>query len=520
MKLGITLLAAPVATALVVILSGQAGNYFQNAQADRGLSASRASLEDFKTMANAQQQMAEVNAGVYRTVALIASMDEGASKAARADITTQLGGVQRVIESLASNEAMDAAAQEEVKQAIGLVATYAKQADSAIHFAEIDPNTGISAMRRAELTFKELVKTSSAITASIENTSEAAIARAKSNGRTVSLLMAAIAVLTGLVAVWGAWRMQTRIVRELSRAAAVAHQVAEGNLTVDARTERTDEVGDVMRALDAMTRQLTQSLTTVRDSSESIRVASTEIAAGNQDLSLRTEQTSANLQNASASTEQLNGTVRQSADSAIQAHQLATLASANAARGGVVVGEVVATMQEINTSARRISDIIGVIDSIAFQTNILALNAAVEAARAGEQGRGFAVVASEVRSLAGRSADAAREIKSLINASVAKVDSGSRLVASAGQTMTEIVVSVQQVSDIIGEISSASSEQSTGIGQVNSAVLELDHMTQQNAALVEQSAAAAESLREQAHRLAKVVSAFRLSGPSFSLAMA
>jgi methyl-accepting chemotaxis protein len=209
--------------------------------------------------------------------------------------------------------------------------------------------------------------------------------------------------------------------------------------------------------------------------------------------------------------EQLTGTVKQSADSARQANQLASSAAAVAARGGQVVSEVVSTMNEINTSSKKIADIIGVIDGIAFQTNILALNAAVEAARAGEQGRGFAVVASEVRSLAGRSAEAAREIKALIGASVGKVESGSRLVANAGDTMAEIVSSVQRVTDIIGEITAAASEQSDGIGQVNASVIALDQMTQQNAALVEQSAAAAESLKDQALRLNEVVGSFNLS---------
>jgi methyl-accepting chemotaxis protein len=242
-----------------------------------------------------------------------------------------------------------------------------------------------------------------------------------------------------------------------------------------------------------------------------ISSASQEIASGNADLSRRTEQTASSLQQTSHSMAQLTGTVHQTADSARQANQLATSAAEVAARGGDVVSQVVSTMDEINASSKKIADIIGVIDGIAFQTNILALNAAVEAARAGEQGRGFAVVASEVRSLAGRSAEAAREIKGLIGASVDKVESGSRLVADAGQTMTEIVGSVQRVTDIIGEISAAASEQSEGIGQIGGAVAQLDDMTQQNAALVEQSAAASDSLRQQAHRLAQAVGVFKLS---------
>ncbi|MDE2276091.1 MAG: hypothetical protein KGK09_07320, partial [Burkholderiales bacterium] len=234
------------------------------------------------------------------------------------------------------------------------------------------------------------------------------------------------------------------------------------------------------------------------------------IASGNQDLSGRTEQTASNLQQAASSLEQLTGTVRQTADSARTANQLAASATTVAQRGGEVVSQVVSTMDEISASSRRIGDIIGTIDGIAFQTNILALNAAVEAARAGEQGRGFAVVASEVRSLAQRSAEAAREIKGLIGASVEKVESGSRLVADAGSTMGEIVASVQRVSDIIGEISAATGEQSTGIAQVNVAIAQLDQATQQNAALVEESAAAAESLRAQAATLTHVTERFQL----------
>jgi methyl-accepting chemotaxis protein len=289
-----------------------------------------------------------------------------------------------------------------------------------------------------------------------------------------------------------------------------ARVIARNDLTQRLDSTRRDELGDLLRALSAMQASLHQVVGQVRNSTDSISTASAEIATGNQDLSARTEQTASNLQETASSMEQLTATVRQSADSARQANQLAASAAEVAARGGNVVAQVVTTMDEINASSKKISDIIGVIDGIAFQTNILALNAAVEAARAGEQGRGFAVVASEVRSLAGRSAEAAKEIKSLIAASVDRVEAGSRLVGDAGTTMTEIVGSVQRVSDIIGEITAASTEQSDGIGQVNVAVTQLDQMTQQNAALVEESAAAAESLREQASRLAEVISTFQL----------
>ena len=265
-----------------------------------------------------------------------------------------------------------------------------------------------------------------------------------------------------------------------------------------------------MQALFDMQASLRNLVGQVRNSTNSISTASSEIATGNQDLSQRTEQTASNLQQAASSMDQLTGTVKQSAESARQANQLASSAAEVAARGGTVVSQVVSTMTEINTASKKISDIIGVIDGIAFQTNILALNAAVEAARAGEQGRGFAVVAGEVRSLAQRSAQAAREIKTLIGASVEKVESGSRLVSDAGRTMNEIVGSVQRVSDIIGEITAAAAEQSDGIEQVNSSVTQLDQMTQQNAALVQESAAAAESLKGQAASLAQVVGTFRL----------
>ena len=290
----------------------------------------------------------------------------------------------------------------------------------------------------------------------------------------------------------------------------VAQTIADGNLTQAIRTDGADESALLLGSLAQMQASLRRIVGDVRRASDNIQGASAEVASGNMDLSRRTEQAASSLQQTASSMEQLAGTVRQNADAAATANQLAGSAADVARRGGAVVAEVVATMGQIDTSSRKIADIIGTIDGIAFQTNILALNAAVEAARAGEQGRGFAVVASEVRSLAQRSAGAAREIKGLIGASVDSVASGSRLVRDAGATMDEIVASVQRVSDIIGEMSAGASEQSSGIGVVSAAVGQLDQMTQQNAALVEQSASAAESLAEQAHRLAGAVAAFHI----------
>jgi methyl-accepting chemotaxis protein len=296
---------------------------------------------------------------------------------------------------------------------------------------------------------------------------------------------------------------------EPATAVAVAQAVAAGDLTTHI-TLRPGDSTSLMARLQEMQRGLAQAVSEVRQGSDSVATASQQIAQGNQDLSGRTEQQASALQQTSATMEELGTTVRHNADNARQANQLAQGASNVAEQGGQVVGQVVETMKGINDSSRKIADIISVIDGIAFQTNILALNAAVEAARAGEQGRGFAVVASEVRSLAQRSAQAAREIKSLIGASVERVEHGTTLVDQAGKTMQEIVAAISRVTDIVAEISSASAEQSTGVGQVSQAVQQMDQATQQNAALVEESAAAAESLQQQARQLVQAVAVFRL----------
>ena len=314
--------------------------------------------------------------------------------------------------------------------------------------------------------------------------------------------------LSGLLA----WRITRSVTRPIQRAIRVAENIAGGDLSSPVEVDSHDEIGRLLQAIAAMQDRLRTLVGDIRESAESISTASSEIATGNHDLSHRTEQQAASLQKTASSMGQLTGTVRHNADSARQADQLASSASQIAARGGAVVAQVVSTMDDISASSKKIADIIGVIDGIAFQTNILALNAAVEAARAGEQGRGFAVVAGEVRNLAQRSAEAAKEIKALISASGERVDSGAKLVGDAGTTMREIVASIQRVTDIMSEITASTSEQSSGIGHVSGEVNQLDKMTQQNAALVEESAAATESLKEQAQKLAQAVRAFRLRG--------
>ncbi|HJV03280.1 MAG TPA: methyl-accepting chemotaxis protein [Burkholderiaceae bacterium] len=318
-------------------------------------------------------------------------------------------------------------------------------------------------------------------------------------------------VVAGLIlaAVIGYWLVQA-ITVPLNEAVELAGAIAGGDLTRTIVVRGNDETGRLMAALQKMNASLVSIVGQVRSGTDTIATATGEIAAGNQDLSSRTEEQASSLQETAASMEQLTATVKQNTEYAVQASTLAESASAVAARGGEVIGHVVGTMDEISDSAHKITDIIGVIDSIAFQTNILALNAAVEAARAGEQGRGFAVVASEVRSLAHRSADAAKQIKALIGASVERVEAGSQYVSAAGDTMRDIVNSVRKVSDIIGDITLASKEQSSGIEQISIAISQMDQVTQQNAALVEQAAAASEAMQSQAGRLSQVVGLFKL----------
>ena len=327
-------------------------------------------------------------------------------------------------------------------------------------------------------------------------------------------LNAGLSALALAVGALLAWRVSRSITRPLARAVKAAETVASGDLGQRIEAGSRDETGRLLQALQDMQDRLAGAVRAIRQGSETISSASGQIAAGNTDLSSRTEEQAASLEETAASMEELASTVKQNADNARQANQLAASASEIALRGGAAVSAVVGTMQDISASSHKISDIVSVIDGIAFQTNILALNAAVEAARAGEQGKGFAVVAGEVRSLAQRSAQAAREVKALIEDSVGKVGSGARQAESAGATMQEMVTAVQHVTDIMGEIAAASHEQASGIDQVNRAVAQMDEVTQQNAALVEEAAAAAGSMQDQARELVRAVGVFRLAEDS------
>ncbi|TAH10879.1 MAG: HAMP domain-containing protein [Curvibacter sp.] len=426
--------------------------------------------------------------------------------------SAQIGDLQKKIEAMPLTDADKA----QMKKISGLrqsvidlrtKARDAKAAGNAAEALEIMNTQYLPTMAAYIASQKEMIELQKAQLAKTKEVTES-----RRNANSMGILIG-LAVIVAMIFAGTTWLV--RSIREpLAQANDLAARIAQGDLSSVISTDRSDEFGTLLVSLRAMNDSLATMVSQVRSSTDNIAIASAEIATGNNDLAQRTEQTSSNLQATASSMDGLTQTVQQSADNARQASALAASASTVAQRGGDVVSQVVSTMEEIDTSSKKIADIISVIDGIAFQTNILALNAAVEAARAGEQGRGFAVVASEVRSLAGRSAEAAKEIKSLINSSVEKVESGTKLVTDAGATMQEIVQSVRRVADVIGEITAAATEQSAGIAGVNQAIGNLDQMTQQNAALVEESAAAAESLREQADRMKQAVAVFRVGAAS------
>ena len=378
----------------------------------------------------------------------------------------------------------------------------------AFKAADHDPQAGDKAVAGMDREPSQLLDQAGDLIAKASTEVAERAAATAQRATTISLGVMLVVCALGIA---GAVAFSRTVVNPLDNAVRVSQAVAGGDLTVAQHVQGKDEIAMLLNALHAMQQSLSRVVAGVRHNADSVAMASTEIAQGNNDLSARTEQQASALEETSASMEELSSTVQANADNARQASQLAADASVVAVRGGDVVSEVVSTMRGINDSSKQIADIIGVIDGIAFQTNILALNAAVEAARAGEQGRGFAVVASEVRSLAQRSAQAAKEIKGLIHTSVERVEQGTALVDQAGSTMTDVVAAIQRVTHIVGEISAASAEQSQGVAQVGEAITQMDQVTQQNAALVEESAAAADSLKLQARQLVDAVAFFRVS---------
>ncbi|MBC7701089.1 methyl-accepting chemotaxis protein [Aquabacterium sp.] len=508
MKLRTKLMAAPALASVVLFLAllgfvWVLSNDRQNSQRTHD-----SSLQQQLAIVGVAGKLAEVHVSLYRTIALIASLSEDQVKQRRQALPVAVAGIQKAVaDSFTAGEL----STESTKAFEQSMTDYVKAADSAIDLSTMDANTGVAALQTADGYFKKSAEHMFALVTRVQKNAEGEVVALEAKSRATQIAIATVAGLAGLCSLLVAWSSQGRVVRDLQMAVKAADEVAEGRFDLVLESRHDDEIGQLLKALGRMVTQLSRSINTVRLAANSIGTASSEIAAGNQDLSQRTENTASSLQETASSMAQLTTTVRHTAESARSADALANAAADSARRGGEVMSQVVSNMAEIDIASRKINEIISVIDGIAFQTNILALNAAVEAARAGEQGRGFAVVASEVRSLAQRSAGAAREIKTLIGASSERVEAGARLVGEAGKSMQDIVEGVQRVTQIIGEIMLAAEQESLGITQVSLAVTQLDQMTQQNAALVEQSAAAAESLKSQSHTLTEVVSQFRLA---------
>ena len=509
-RLWVGVIAIIVALFVVVATAG-ARSAMLNKDSEQVLSA----LAHKTTIATQWAGLTETN--VTRVQASIASSDPAIAEMYKDMIpagVAAISALQKELQAMEMNEreqaqmAKIAELRKNVLDSLGKANEMKKAGDAAGAAQEISTR-----FNQAVPPYLAALREFASMQSEIRQEAQASFTEQRSTSLTIATIQVG-ALVAGIIT--GAFFLIRNIRNPLREAMAFAEQIAAGDLTASIRNDRKDEFGAMTAALLGMRDRLVNVVADVKRGTDNITVAAKEIATGNNDLSARTEQTASNLQQTAASMEQMSGAIRQSADSARVANQLADVAGQSAQKGGEVVHQVITTMEEINQSSRKINDIIGVIDGIAFQTNILALNAAVEAARAGEQGRGFAVVAGEVRNLAQRSAQAAKEIKILIGTSVDKVTAGTELVNQAGKTMGEIVENVVRVRDMIGEIASASGEQADGVNQINAAVANLDQLTQQNAALVEESAAAASSMNDQADRLAEVVRVFRVDTHSTS----
>ena len=508
LRIGPKLLLAPgMVLVLLLMLSGAAwyGMVRQNASLENIVQVRAARL---KSVADVAGDAKYVHANAYQLLAWInGSFAKNRLDALIADIGKRHAAVQAQLQALA--HATDGAERKPVEASLAALAAYRKAVQDTIEMAQVDQSIATNSMQKAEKEFVVLNQQLAQLSALEKSLSEQAYGAARTEFHDLGTWMAVLVLLSIAVSLAVTMVVRRAMLRDIGTISSVMGELAEGRLCASAHNDGRDEIADTARMLDQTMANLTQTLTTILGAVRSIDTAAREIATGNLDLSTRTEMQASSLEQTASAMNSLTQAVQANAANARQACQLAAGASDLAQHGGAAMEDAVHTMASIRASSRQIVDIIAVIDGISFQTNILALNAAVEAARAGEQGRGFAVVAAEVRTLAQRSAAAAREIKTLIAASVATIDSGSASVQQAGERMGGIVAAVQQVNDIIARISAASAEQAQGIAEVNQAVGQMDDVTQQNAALVEQAAAAAGSLEEQTGRLLQAISVFK-----------
>jgi methyl-accepting chemotaxis protein len=525
LRIGPKLLLAPgVVLLLLVVLS--AGAYY-------GLVRQNGLLENLVQQRAARSKAAaDLVAGAnrahteaYQLLTWInASFSAPRIEALVQDIRSRHGALERQYAQLELATGASAGEHALVAQSHAAHALYVKAVNDVVEMSMADPSMATNAMSKAERAFDALAQRLEQLSRLEQRLGERAYEEAEAEFHTLSTLLPVVVALSIALSLLVTMAVRNALLKEVREIGAAAVDLAEGNLTVKHRIYGKDEIAETSRALDTSIRNLNGTLKTILASAQSIDNASREIAAGNADLSVRTEAQASSLEETASSMQELTATVSETANNAQLANQLARSATGFAVRGGSVVQRLEVTMASIRGSSRKVVEIVSVIDGIAFQTNLLALNAAVEAARAGEHGRGFAVVASEVRTLAQRSATAAREIKSLIAASVAEIEGGSRSVEEAGSSMADIVTSVQQVGDIISQISQASAEQAAGLQDVNQAIVQMDQVTQQNLALVEQAAAAASSLQEQALSLSEAVTLFKLDDvaarPELALAAA
>ncbi|WP_229634273.1 methyl-accepting chemotaxis protein [Duganella qianjiadongensis] len=505
MKIAHKLLVVPAAALACLMFLGTVSYFSMQDNEGRIQDLKETTFVALRTASQQSNVLGQVHSASYAKIAIAGSLTE----ADLASFGKQTSGeLDKVAGELTRLKDMTGAS--DAAQALPMLAAYRAGVAQALDLASMDANTGVAAMQSADGQYQKMRGVLDKVVGNLNHQADLSLQEAKtadSRAVWVILIVMGIGALV-LLALTGA--ITRAVLHPIADACAAAERLAAGDLATPVEMRRDDEMGALSRALGTVIDNWTHLLTDIRTAGHTITQEAGEIAQGNADLSARTESQASSLEETAASMHELTNTVRENADHAQQANQLVVSASDVAVQGGQVMEQMVGTMASIKESSARVVDIISLIDSIAFQTNILALNAAVEAARAGEQGRGFAVVATEVRGLAQRSAQAAREIKDLIDDSVAKVETGSKLADTAGQTMGNIVTSVRHVTEIMNDISVASRRQTQGIEEVNSAITEMDDLTQRNAALVEQAAAAAQSMREQAHELLKAVSSFQL----------